>query len=88
RTAEKLGAELVASYFLPDHQEMGGKEFRSFIRLCKKQGAHTILCTEKDLCKFQHPEEIEIPVAAVRRGLKVRTNKEALDQLLGSIGNK
>ncbi len=83
RTAQELGANVVASYFLPDHKPIGKRALTSFATLSKERGAEVLLCTEKDKIKLPPiEEEIALPIGWIETGFEIFKNREAWENML------
>jgi tetraacyldisaccharide 4'-kinase len=63
KTVVGLGAEIVSTLFLGDHEAIGKDRLMLFYLKCKSLGAKYLICTEKDEVKL---EPSKVPVYAVR----------------------
>lgn len=73
-TVNKLGAESVGHYLLPDHSAMEHHALAVFAEQCRVKGAEFLVCTEKDYVKLEGT--LPLPVAWVQTHLKVVAGEE------------
>ncbi len=85
-SVKALGADVVASHFLPDHKTIDEKVLKKFAQLCKEQGAEYLLCTEKDRVKLQEcAKECALPIGWVEVELEIVKNRAAWDRMTKEI---
>lgn len=86
KTATKLGADVVATYFLPDHREMGLDALNEFAMLSQKKGAKLLLCTEKDRVKLVTKGYNRLlPIGWLEVGLKVVKGEDMWNKTVKEI---
>jgi len=62
QTLESLGAEIVASYLVSDHQPVNQEKLKSFALRAEKEGAEFLVCTEKDKVKLSSHFTCALPI--------------------------
>lgn len=70
-TVHTLGAQIVDSYFLPDHSSFEPDALMRFAENAAKKGAEFIICTEKDRVKLEQPLVSSLSVAWVQMRLRL-----------------
>jgi tetraacyldisaccharide 4'-kinase len=79
------GAEILAHWFLPDHEPPGMEELASFAARCLQLGASTLVCTEKDAVKLSPQLALALPIAKLEMELEVIGGKNHWDKLIEKI---
>ncbi len=84
-TVRALGHTVVDTLFQLDHRLPSARELHLFAEKCKREGAHTLLCTTKDAVKLSSLSQCALPIVAVPMELEVRAGKEHWDALINKI---
>ena len=82
KTLEQEGAEVVAEYWLPDHEKPAEKELERFTLVCSKKGAEWLVCTEKDRVKLKDILSLAIPLAWLQMELQVVEGQQEWEKFL------
>lgn len=83
RTAQEMGAEVVAHYSKPDHTGFNQEELTSFAERCQDAGAELILCTEKDHVRFDAIPETSLPLAWIQMQLDLVQGEQEWKNFIG-----
>jgi tetraacyldisaccharide 4'-kinase len=70
-TIHTLGAQIIDSYFLPDHSNFESSALIRFVENTLKKGAEYIICTEKDRVKLEQTLVNTLPIAWVQMRLRL-----------------
>lgn len=85
KTVEALGARVVLTCFLKDHQPISEKRLQAFAEKAYTQGVKWLLCTEKDRVKLPVLPKCPIPIGWVEAELEIRENQAAWHKLIKGI---
>jgi len=86
---QALGAQIVASSLLLDHQEITEEQLRAFALLCMEKGATTIVCTEKDWIKLpKSGVSLPLPLEPIKMYLHILAGQEHWDRLINNIKDR
>jgi tetraacyldisaccharide 4'-kinase len=88
-TIRELNGNIIASYFLGDHEEVNFHKLIKWSSLLSKQGAKLMLCTEKDAVKLLKDEEwkinVSLPIAWIKCDLLIKQNALLWESLIENI---
>lgn len=84
KSVKELGAEVLLTLFLADHETPSPCMLSHFIQKAKEKGAQLLLCTEKDRVKLT-PSKYPLPIASVKMETRIKTNTSAWNELIKKI---
>jgi len=76
------GAEVVATYFKPDHDPFNPEEIGAFAR---RSGADCLVCTEKDHVKIPLEYECQLPIIPLRGDIEIVSGREEWNTIIEAI---
>lgn len=82
KTLKEEGVDLVLKKSLKDHRPMSLKELQNFSDQSKDQGAHYILCSEKDRVKIPKNISLSLPIIFLKIELEIVEGKENFEIIL------
>lgn len=71
QTLKDLGAEIIHSWILPDHEMPNMNALASFAAHCRNNGASFLVCTEKDAVKLPRKLSLALPTLYLEMELEV-----------------
>ncbi len=74
-TAQSLGLEIAASWYLPDHARPDLEGLAEFSRKAQILGAQALLCTEKDAIKLFESPSVYLPILYLEVELEIFSGK-------------
>ena len=81
-TLNKMGAEVIATWFLPDHKAPCIKQLSLFIDRCQKKGCECLVCSEKDWVKLPQDKILtSFPIGYLQASMKVSSGWENYKKL-------
>ena len=78
----EAGAQIVATFFKPDHVAFNSEELQKF---ADQSAADVLVCTEKDQVKLESGFQCKLPLLSFPSQLEIVTNHAAWDKLLNNI---
>ncbi len=84
---KRAGAEIVATCALLDHRSFPHDKLQIFVTACRKKGADSIVCTEKDWVKLQ-TNQMVLPIHPIAMRLNIIAGKEHWDSAIDTITQK
>jgi tetraacyldisaccharide 4'-kinase len=85
-TVQELGAEIVAEWFLGDHEPASPRKLAQFASFCQSLGAKYLLCTEKDFVKL--PSINTLPIHCICIEVVVSEGVKLWQKLIAEIEQK
>ena len=82
RTAQELGAEVVAENFLPDHAPIDAWTVQAFATHAQELGAELLLCTEKDKIKLDPRTMTPLPIGWLQVDAEITLFPETWGQFM------
>lgn len=84
---EAAGLRLAARWPLGDHRPISAAELRAAAARAAGLGASALVCTEKDAARLRVPDDLALPVYALRVSLSIEAGEERVAGLLsdGSV---
>lgn len=77
-----FGAQVVATFFLPDHRPFSEKALLAFVKKAEEKEAHYLCCTEKDEVKLPFINAIEDKILIAKGEFIIRKNAEAFTEVV------
>ena len=85
KTLQQLGSEVAALFVFPDHYCYTVQDWQVIMQAARQQQATCLVTTEKDAVRFPASWEAEIPVYALRIGMRFFQGEPALPQQLSAV---
>lgn len=79
------GAEIVETYFTPDHTGITDKDLKIFAARCKSLGAESLVCTEKDAVKLAKNIKCPLPILPLEAKSEIVSGNIHWNNLLEKI---
>jgi tetraacyldisaccharide 4'-kinase len=70
-TVQKLGANVIDKYIIPDHMNFETETLIKFSSSCQQRGCEMMLCTEKDKIKLSNSLKLALPIGWLRMKLEI-----------------
>lgn len=87
-TVESLGAKVVSTWHLADHEKAEECHLREFAEKAKQQGAEALVCTEKDFVKWDLLPKTCLPMVFLEISLVVVEGFSIWENLIAKINEK
>lgn len=78
-----LGAEVMGSFCVGDHENVGSEELAEFAAKCRARGAEFIVCTEKDWVKRDPAVTLALPILWMQMKLTILEGKSEWQSFIG-----
>lgn len=84
-TVKEMGAHIVLTKDLPDHEKFSSDELIAFTKEAKQKGATLVLCTEKDYVKLTDEKMPLLPIGYVKCAIAIQEGQATWDALVDRI---
>jgi tetraacyldisaccharide 4'-kinase len=88
RALKREGIDVISSLSSGDHVLPSLEDLKSFALKCQREGAKSLICTEKDMIKLPKDLRLSLPVFSLRMELDCLWNENSWKEMCQSIKNR
>jgi tetraacyldisaccharide 4'-kinase len=88
RALQREGVFVTKTLSQGDHLLPSLKQLQMFALECQKEGATSLICTEKDMVKLPEDMELALPIHSLKMDLECVWNENSWNEMIQSIKNR